>query len=121
MAIYKIIDDITPGDNYELVRTYTVSENLTGATFTVKLERTDPDAYAKIKHEITTVLVATKGQIVNNADGTSTLTFSLQQDDTDELTSQETYVYDIEYETASGKKFTAEHGKVHSGQNVTQV
>jgi len=125
MPTYRIIDDLTPGDSYDIVRDVEsltdVVEAIASAALTIKIENTDPDAYASVRKDITDVYSATHGELVNNVDGTATLSFTIQPSESINLESFGKYLYDIQVTTASGKKFTLEQGKIFTLQNISHL
>jgi len=117
------IDDLVAGDDYDY--TATVPGLPTGTTIikawlTVKTNDTDADP-GVFQKDITTTLVATKGQITDNGvtDGIGVCAFYCQASDTVLLTPNYEYFFDVQIQLSTNRLYTPIKGRLVAERQIT--
>lgn len=112
------ITGLTQGDPWKITRTVTevpVDDAIADGYFTVKAYPGAADADALLQKHITPVDVVNVGQVTDtgaNGDTTGALRFELTSGETQELTADAVYWYDIQIVTAAGYRYTLEEGRL---------
>jgi len=119
MAAYRYIDDMTSGDNYNLVR-LVENNTITDAWWTVKEATNVSDANAEFSIHIT-ASGTTNGQISVDEEDVTRLLFIALPADTTTLAGLATYYYDIQVKLSTDEVYTLEVGKIFTYDAVTQL
>jgi hypothetical protein len=120
------IRELTAGDDWTIRRTVVnipTGQSLVSAWFTAKLNMEDDDADAIVQKEITSVDQVGIGQIedTGGVSGTAMLRFDLLPEDTELFEPYQTYYYDVQVKTSTGKYNTPDDGTIIALPQVTQA